>query len=265
MSSEIMTVLTERFEMRYFRFGTGKTPLVIIPGVSIRSVMESAAAVKYAYKRFTEDFDVYVFDRITRIPEGYSVYDMAEDTADAFKALGLREACVIGVSQGGMIAQVIAARHPELVKKAVLAATAFASSEMSEKVFDRAALLAESGRIAELNLLFAERIYSPEFFEKYRGVIEDAAGLITPEDAERFLRMTVRMKEFDLRDELDKISCEVLVMCGSEDRIFGAEASRELARRLGCGIEVFEGFGHAFYDETDGFKEKTYGFFTKTE
>ena len=263
MSSEIMTAVTDSFEMRYFRFGTGSTPLVIIPGVSIKSVMESAAAVKFAYKRFAPDFDIYVFDRITRIPEGYSVYDMAEDTAAALEVLGIKDACMIGVSQGGMIVQTIAARHPGLVKKAVLAATAAVNTEMSGQVFDKAVELAASGSTKELNLMFAERIYSKEFFEKYRSVIEAFADNITPEDTERFMRMTVRMKEFDLRDELDRISCEVLVMAGSEDRIFGVKASEELAERLGCGICIFEGCGHAFYDETDEFKEKTYDFFIK--
>ena len=263
MAQKILSVVTDRFEMRYFRFGSGSTPLVIIPGVSIRSVMDSAAAVKFAYKRFADDFDIYVFDRITYIPEGYSVYDMAEDTAAALEALGIKDACMIGVSQGGMIVQTIAARHPELVKKAVLAATTAVNTEMSGQVFDKAVELSSAGSAKELNLMFAERIYSKEFFEKFRGAIEASAELITPEDLERFKRMTLRMKEFDLRDELENISCEVLVMVGSEDRIFGVDASVDLAGRLCCGLCIFEGLGHAFYDETDEFKEKTYDFFIK--
>lgn len=263
MGSEIMTVTTDSFSMKYFRFGRGKTPMVIIPGVSIRSVMESAAAVRYAYKRFEEDFDIFLFDRIDDIPEGYSVTDMGEDTAKAMERLGLREVCMIGVSQGGMIAQVIAGRHPELVKALVLAATTCADNEMSQQVFDTVVRLCAEGRSRELNLLMAERIYTPAFFEKYREVFEEASAAITKADLVRFSRMTVRMKDFDFRGELCNIKCRALVMGGSDDRIFGIAASKELARQLGCGIYVFEGYGHAFYDESDDFKEKTYSFFTE--
>ena len=263
MDRDILTVTTDSFSMRYFRFGKGKTPLVIIPGVSIRSVMESAAAVRYAYSRFEDAFDIYLFDRINDIPEGYTVEAMGEDTAAAMEKLGLQDCCFIGVSQGGMIAQVIAGRHPGLVKRLVLAATACADNEMSQQVFDTVIRLCADGASRELNILMAERIYSPAFFEKYRSVFEDTAAAITREDLVRFSRMTARMRDFDFREELCSIKCSTLVMGGSEDRIFGIGASEELARRLGCDLYIFEGLGHAFYDEADDFKERLYSFFTQ--
>ena len=263
MNDEIKTVRAGSFEMRYFCFGRGERIMVIIPGVSIRSVMESAAAVKHAYKLFEDDFTVYVFDRVTDIPEGYTVFDMAEDTAAAMAALGIGDAYIMGASQGGVIGQIIAARHPELVKKLAAAATASANNEISDGIFEKARALAEEGRSRELNLLFAESIYSPEFFARYRTLIEEASALITAEDMKRFLRMTADLNGFDLREEQEKITCETLVIAGSEDRIFGADASRELAERLGCELCVLEGFGHAVFDETDEFKEIVYRFFMR--
>lgn len=261
MSVEIARITNERFEMRYFRFGSGERNMVIIPGVSIRSVMESAAVVKYAYDMFSRDFTVFVLDRITVIPKGYSLRDMSEDTAEALGILGIRDAYIMGASQGGMIAQYIAAEHPELVKKLVLAATASRSGEISSRIFDKAEELASQGRSSELNLMFCERIYSKEFFEKFRGVIEASAALITPGDLERFIGMTSGINGFDLSGELEKISCETLVVCGSDDRIFGTAPSEELAERLGCELCIFEGCGHAVYDEAEGFKDKMYDFF----
>ncbi len=42
--------------------------------------------------------------------------DMARDTVGLMDALGIGFAHVVGVSMGGMIAQIVAAEHPERVK-----------------------------------------------------------------------------------------------------------------------------------------------------
>ena len=45
MSIQIETVKTDAFTMDYFQFGQGKETLVILPGLSVQSVMDSADAV----------------------------------------------------------------------------------------------------------------------------------------------------------------------------------------------------------------------------
>jgi pimeloyl-ACP methyl ester carboxylesterase len=52
-------------------------------------------------------------------PAQYDLRDMARDTAGLIDALELRPAHVVGVSMGGMIAQMLAAHHPEHVRSLV--------------------------------------------------------------------------------------------------------------------------------------------------
>ena len=94
--------------MDYFSFGRGKKTFVILPGLSIQSVMGAAGAVEAGYAAFSEDFTVYVFDRRLDLPPVYRIEDMARDTAEAMRALSLSDVYLFGASQGGMIAQVIA-------------------------------------------------------------------------------------------------------------------------------------------------------------
>jgi len=49
-------------------------------------------------------------------PEQYSLSDMAEDTATLLRELGIAPAHVVGASMGGMIGQMLAAEHPEVVR-----------------------------------------------------------------------------------------------------------------------------------------------------
>ena len=48
--------------------------------------------------------------------EQYSLSDMAEDTAVLLRELGIAPAHVVGASMGGMIGQMLAAEHPEVVR-----------------------------------------------------------------------------------------------------------------------------------------------------
>lgn len=55
-----------------------------------------------------------------KTPVPYNLTDMAEDTARLIKTLNLGSTHLIGASMGGMIAQIVAARYPSLVKRMAL-------------------------------------------------------------------------------------------------------------------------------------------------
>ncbi|ULH15168.1 alpha/beta hydrolase [Deinococcus sp. KNUC1210] len=55
--------------------------------------------------------------------DAYTVADLADDAAAFLTALGAAPAFVVGLSLGGMVAQHLALRHPNLVRGLVLVAT----------------------------------------------------------------------------------------------------------------------------------------------
>lgn len=256
----IETVGTETAEMDFFRFGQGKETLVILPGLSVRSVMHAADAVAEAYRPLTDDFTIYVFDRRKELPSAYPVFEMAEDTAAAFRELGLRGACLLGASQGGMIAAEMAIRHPAAVRKLVLcSAPPRVTGEQYETV-ESWIRLARAGKKEELYLAFGEALYPRAVFEQARGFLIEDAKAVTDGDLKRFVILAEGMRGFDAVDELEKIKCPVLAIGSEDDRLFGSDAVVQIADRLGTradfAFHLYNGCGHAVYDTAPDIKER---------
>ena len=60
---KIETYVSDKLTMDYIKFGHGSNTLVILPGLSVQSVMLLADAVADAYDCMTNDFTIYLFDR----------------------------------------------------------------------------------------------------------------------------------------------------------------------------------------------------------
>lgn len=247
---EIQTLKTQTMSLRWFQFGNADgQPLVIIPGAAIKSVMESADLIAAQYSAFADRYNVYVIDRRSDIPEKYSVTDMAADTAAALDALGLKNADLFGVSQGGMIAQIIAADRPELVRRLVLCSTAPYFTPTAMQVLGKWSRLAAERDVDGLMQAFAEYVYSPAYCEAARDAFAAYGKTVTDEELRRFAISVSSAEPFDVRDKLKAIRCPVLVLGAEQDRIFGTEPSRDIVERTGGTLYIYPDAAHAVYDE----------------
>ena len=250
--------------MNHIKFGSGSKNFVIIPGLSIHSIMGLADAIKDAYKIFAEDYTVYVFDRKEDVEEGYSIKDMADDTAVAMKELGISGAYILGVSQGGMIAQLIAMDYPKLVKKLVLASTLSKPNKTFTDIGSRWIELARKKDERGLIESFVDNIYSDKTLASYRDVLISSNLGITDKEYERFIILTSACKTFNSYDRLKEIKCPVLVLGAKEDKVVTAKGSKEIADKLGCEIYLYgEGYGHGVYDEAEDYKQRCLEFFER--
>lgn len=256
----IERVQTKDVSMKYFRFGQGPGTMVILPGLSIQSVMSIAHIVEKEYACMKDDFTVYVFDRRENLPPVYSVREMARDTAAAIAALGLSDICLFGASQGGMMAQVLAVEHPELVKKLVLASTSARVGEEPIRVIENWIRLAEARDGVGLYLDASEKIYPPHVFEKNRRAVEKAGESVVEEEFARFVILAAGIRGFDVLEELTKISCPVLVIGARDDAVLGVEATEEIMRKIGprpdAQMHLYDGYGHVCYDLAPDCRER---------
>jgi len=135
---ERVTRVSDRIELCHESFGDpADPPLLLIMGLGMQMV---AWHDEFCAQLAARGFHVVRFDnrdagRSTYLdfppptirqlatrrfrPEQYTIEDMAADTAGLIDALGLGPVHVVGASMGGMIAQMLAARHPDRVRSLV--------------------------------------------------------------------------------------------------------------------------------------------------
>ncbi|MCR5235663.1 MAG: alpha/beta hydrolase [Lachnospiraceae bacterium] len=267
MSIQIETVKTDTFEMDFFRFGKGDRTLVIIPGLSVKSVMESADQIAAIHSNVIDDFTIYVIDRRRDLPSEYSVDEMAADTAEAILKLGLKDIFIFGASQGGMIALEIAIDHPELVKKIAVGSTSANLKSQESEAVDEWIKLAKEKKAKELYLAFGKRLYPPKIFDQFKDVLISTAETVTDDDMERFVIFAEGMRDFDITDKLQQIQCPALVTGSFEDEVLDSDMTMEIAEKLDIRkdfeLYMYNGFGHASFDIAPDYLNRLYSFFLK--
>ena len=157
-------------EMDYVRFGSGARTLVMLPGVGdgLKTVRGMALPFGLLYRALAKDFTVYVFSRRRALPQHFTTREMAEDCSAAMAALQLSDAAVVGVSQGGMIAQWLAIDHPDKVGKLVLTVTLSRPNDTVRDVIARWTDMAGRGDYRGIMLDTAERSYSAKRLRQAR-------------------------------------------------------------------------------------------------
>lgn len=281
------------FEMRYFKFGHGEKTLVILPGLSIHSVMDSAEAVEKEYALMEDEFTVYVFDRRTEIPANYSIGEMARDTAKAMRILHLSDTYLFGASQGGMIAMEMALqeslpaettvddasdkdnlkpetfvpgkRNPHLIKKLVLGNTASETNSFQSKVIEEWIEKARKKDTEALYLDFGKRLYSHEVFESVREMLVTMSKSVTEADLKRFIILAGAAKAFNVTRCLKKIMVPTLIIGSQDDGVLGAESTLVMIKAVEgkSNFEhyIYNGYGHAAFDTAPDYRERLLNFY----
>lgn len=253
-------------DMDYITFGKGSKPLVMIPGLGdgLTTVKGMAVFMALTYHMYAHDYKVYVFSRKNHLEKGYFTRDMARDQAEAMRKLGISNAMIVGVSQGGMIAQYLTIDSPDLVEKLVLVVTLSKQNEIVQEVIESWIKLAELGDHKSLMIDIAEKSYSEKYLKKYRMTYPIIGKIGKPKNYDRFLIQANACIQHKAYDELEKIKCPTLVIGGEEDKIVGVNASIEIADKIkNSELYLYKDLGHALYEEAKDFNKRVQEFLSK--
>jgi pimeloyl-ACP methyl ester carboxylesterase len=188
----------------------------------------------------------------------YTLADMADDAAALLTALGIERAHVAGASMGGMIAQVLAARHPGRVLSltSIMSSTgnpsprvAFGKRRALRAVLDRPRGAVDAEALVAHHVRVFSVIGSPGYPstpQLLRAQLEPVArrGYHPAGTARQLLAI---LASGDRRRELQRISAPTLVIHGRDDPLLPLAAGQDTARHIpGARLLVIAGMGHDF-------------------
>ena len=245
--------------MDYVAFGRGKQPLVTIPGLGdgLQTVKGMAQMLALTYREFAKVYKVYVFSRINELPENYITRNMAADVAEAMEVLNITSAYVMGISQGGMIAQWLAANFPEKVEKLVLAVTTAKLSDIGMNRISRWLDLSQKESYKELMFDIASHSYTTKSFGKFKYLYRIMGIFGRIKDKQRISIQALSCLKHDSLAVLEKINCPTLIIGAEKDNVLGVEASLELHQHIkDSQLTILPECGHALYEQNKDFQKR---------
>lgn len=237
-------VPTKRLTMNVVEAGSGPA-VILIHGLGWDHSLWNPTVEKYAprYRMIAADTRGH---GDTDKPDGpYDMEMFAGDYAALAEALGLTRLCVIGLSQGGMVAQQLALLRPDLVSTLVLVSTSCKSApSLRDNMEARIAAMDKAGPDAAARIA-AESIFSPGWRASNPAALARFVEWRKTMPAEPLNAATRALYDFDLSGELPRITVPTLVIAGQEDVLTRPQGMEEIASLIpGAEYRVIAGSGH---------------------
>ena len=179
-------------------------------------------------------------------PDGpYDMDIFARDYAALADALGLTEICVIGLSQGGMIAQCLALMRPNLVSALILISTSCKSApSLRDNMEARIAAMEKAGPEAAASVA-AGSIFSPDWRASNAASLERFIAWRCAMPVAPINSATRALYGFDLSADLPRIAAPTLVVAGEKDTLTPPTGMEEIAALIpGAELRRIPDTGH---------------------
>ena len=181
-------------------------------------------------------------------PDGpYTIDQMANETAELISQLKFEGADVLGFSMGGLVAQTIAIKHPEIFDKLILVSTTpawgkpFPFDPKAVETFDQTEATTET-ITAVFNIIFGKAYREKVSVEEY---INFRMTDPEPQPVEAYLSQLAACKTFDLLDHIAEIQKPTIVIAGSDDHLITPKNAQWLHENIkDSQINILDKIGH---------------------
>lgn len=236
-------VAVGNFSIEYEEQGSGEPLLLLHTLLADRSVYERVIPeLAETWRVISPNFPGYGESQ-GEIQGGIEVY--ADLVAAFIDVLGLAKVDLLGNGFGGFVAQSIALRHPNRIKRLMLVDTAPAFPDEAKAPLRalRAKALSE-GMSSVLDAAML-RMFPPAYIEAAPDVIATRRAALSAVDPKLFANACEALVMLDHMPHLGKISHKTLVLVGLEDQTTPPALSHQLADGIkGAKLVELPGVGH---------------------
>jgi 3-oxoadipate enol-lactonase len=182
----------------------------------------------------------------TDAPAGaYSLDQLAEDARALLAALGIERTHFLGLSMGGMIGQMLALKHPELLRSLVLCDTSSRVPAEGRAMWDERIKVAISQGMDPHVEPTIGRWFTAAFLRARPDVVERVRGIIRETRPQGYIGCGHAIKMLDLTDQLPRIAVPTLVIVGEDDPGTPVAAARTIHERIpGSELVVLKSASH---------------------
>lgn len=142
---------------------------------------------------------------------------LADALAKKLRDAGITQAHVAGMSLGGLVAQELAAVHPELVDRLVLVDTVATYPEVVRQQWRDRALIARDSGMASLVAPTIEAWFTRDAIDADSPAVVLVKEMIAKVDPEGYARTCELLEQADTRTSLGAITAPTLIVCGRDD------------------------------------------------
>ncbi|WP_039795245.1 alpha/beta fold hydrolase [Nocardia araoensis] len=232
--------------MPYYAIGSGR-PLVFLRWFSPDHANPRGRLLDSEVKvlrPLARRFRVYAVSRAPGMAQGSTMSEIATEHADALRAEFGEPVDVLGISSGGSVALQLAADHPEVVRRLVVASSGCRLDPVAKEGQMRYAEAVLHGRRA-MHHLASSSVASPvaaRLAAAAMWLLDPLSRPRNPADTYAFLRAE---DEFDLTDRLGEIHAPTLVIGGERDTAYSLATFRRTADGIpDSHLLIYPGAGH---------------------
>lgn len=198
--------------------------------------------------RLGEDFRVVLYDKrghglSEATPAPYRLDDHVGDLSALLDHLGVTKASIVGLSVGGMIAQGLAAKRPDLVSALVLMDTAhkIGTPEMWNQRIDTV-----TGKgIGAMSDAILERWFTPSYRRADNADFAGYIAMLTRTTVDGYAGTCAALGDADLTQSTAALTMPVMCIVGDQDGSTPPDLVRSTADLVaGSRFEIIEGAGH---------------------
>ena len=228
------------------------SPVLMIQGLGADKHLWDLQRIALAPSHHTIALDNRGAGRSDKPHGSYSLEQMADDAIAVLDAVGVERAHVVGASMGGVIAQLVALRHPERLRSLTLACTACQHHAWRRELLAEWVLLAQTRGMAAMTAAAAPWVIGPRSLRRLTPAVGWMGPLALSRPPHAFAGQVAGILAIDdnLAERLTEITAPTLVIVGNQDVLTPRGDSELIADLIpNSELAVISGAAHGFMIE----------------